>query len=271
MRYLLKTPHDAYEAGNTLPHAGTDTKDMLDINKKRFGEKWYWYDKDISYKFNTEGYRMDKEIKDIDFDNYYAFFGCSYTVGAGLPLHETFVHRIATAKNVDYVNGATVGASVEFVLANITQLLFTASKAPKCIVINWPELTRTMYWEEDKVTFMLPNALHTVKNHWNKAYESFVMEETNIDNRFDMIRKNLKLLCCGFNIQLFEFSTHQSDPQFIVKYPEIRRMQIAVPEYDKDVSTMHLNKARDTALNFVAHPGIHHQNQIVERFLHEFP
>lgn len=270
MRYLLKTPHDKYEAGKTLLHAGSDTKEMLEVNRKRFGDKWYWYDKNITYKFNSEGYRMDKEIEDINFDNYFAFFGCSYTVGAGLPLEETFAYRIATAMNVEYVNGATVGASVEFILHNITQLLTTAPNKPKCIVINWPELSRTMYWEEDEVTFMLPNSLHTVKNHWSKSYEQFVMEETHINNRFKMIRKLIQLICKEGNIKLFEFSTHQSDPLFTELYPDIHNMQIAVAEFDKDVSTMHLNKARDTALNFVAHPGLHHQNQIVERFLETY-
>jgi hypothetical protein len=270
MRYLLETPHNNYEAGKELLHAGTDTKEMLEVNRKRFGDKWYWYDKNITYNFNKEGYRMDKEVSEVDFNNYYAFFGCSYTVGAGLPLEETFVHRIATAMNVDYVNGATVGASVEFVLNNITQLLTTAKNIPKCIVINWPELSRTMYWEDNKIQFMLPNSLHTIKNHWSKAYEAFVMEESNINNRFDMIRKQIQLLCNQANIKLFEFTTHQSDPEFFKKYLDIHTMQIAVPEFDKDVSTMHLNKARDTTLNFIAHPGLHHQNQIVESFLKHY-
>lgn len=265
---LLKTPHHEHEAGKELKFAGSDVEVLLETNRKRFGEKWYWYDKEITYKFNSSGYRMNKELSEVDYSNYYAFFGCSYTVGAGLPLEETFAYRISDMMGVDYINGATVGATPEFVLYNIVELLTNSPPKPKKIIINWPELSRTTYWEEDEIVFMLPNSLHSLVNHWSKSYEAFVMEETHINNRFKMIRNTLQLLCKEADIDLFEISTHQSDPSFFTeRYPEIHKVQIAEVEYDKDISTMHMNKARDTSLKFTAHPGLHHQNQIVERFL----
>jgi hypothetical protein len=266
VKYLLETPHAHYEANNEHEFIATDSKELFDFNKKRIGPTWYWANNRITYKYNSEGYRMDKEIGDIDFDNYIAFFGCSYTVGSGLPITETFAYKIADKMKMDYVNASTVGATVEFVYNNLIELLSNAPTPPKHIVINWPELTRTMFWEEDKVVFMLPNMLHGVKNHWEKAYEAFVMEETHINQRFIMIRKAIKLLCQANNIALFELSSYQSDPEFYDKYTDIFRPEIERAQFNEP-DKLHINKARDVSVTFIAHPGFLHQESIINEFL----
>lgn len=266
MNCLLTTPY-VDTLGKTLEFAHTDTLELFNINKKRFGTNWYWYNNPITYKFNSLGYRMDKELSEVEYDNYFAFFGCSFTVGTGVPLEDTFAHLIAKRAGVDYINAGVGGGTPEVVVWNITQLLTHAPKKPKVIMINWPEITRTAFWLDGKLQFMLPNRLTIDKNHWTKSYEAFIMEESHIDNRFDMLRKMVQALCNTAGVNLFEFVTYQSDNNFYKKHQGIYTAPIEHPDNDP-LEKLHLNKGRDISETpaLSAHPGFMHQRLACEKF-----
>lgn len=266
MSYLLLSPHDTTYSLES-PFAHTDTEELYKRNLERFGSDWHWAKTPVNYKFNKYGYRMNKELEDVDFNNYYAFFGCSYTMGVGLPIEETYSYRIAEAAGVDYINGALGGAPVELVLYNIITLLTTAPNKPKVVVINWPELYRTMHWENSKLAFMLPNIKSDMMSrHWLKSYEAFITEDSHVVNRFKMIRNTVKLLCACMDIQLFEFTSYQVNDDFGKIFPDIRIFKIWFPEHDTP-DKMHQNKARDiSTTTSLAHPGLAHQELIVTEF-----
>lgn len=270
MSYLLPSPHvGMYPATTAYGH--TDTQELYLQNRKRFGPEWYWYDRPISYKINKLGYRMDKEVDEVDFSNYYAFFGCSYTVGTGMILEDTFPHIIARRSNVDYVNASIGGASPDFVFYNVITLLDKAPNKPKVMVINWPEVTRACFWENDYLRFFLPQSLSTPHtNHWTRSYKDFIMEETHMHNRLEMYRSAIKLLCASNNIKLLEFSTYQSDGTFYNKHPGVHFIPVANIDYDT-TSLMHHNKGRDISLenSNAAHPGFFHQQCVIDLFYKE--
>ena len=266
MNFLLPTPYvDTYS--KTLEFAHTDTLELFNVNKKRFGNTWYWYNNPVTYKFNSLGYRMNKELSEVDYDNYFAFFGCSFTVGTGVPLEDTFPHSIAKRAGVDYINAGVGGGTPEVVVWNLTKLFTLAPKKPKVIMINWPEITRTAFWLDNKLQFMLPNRLSLDKNHWTKSYEAFIMEESHIDNRFDMLRKIVHLLCNTAGVNLFEFVTHQSDINFFKKYQGIHTARIEHPD-NTSLEKLHFNKGRDISETAAlsAHPGFMHQQLVCEKF-----
>ena len=115
------TPHDGLRSC-TLNFAHTDSEELFLKNKKKFGPRWYYANKTFEYKFNYLGYRMNKELNEVDYDNHIAFFGCSNTVGIGLELEETFSYRIANQLGVDYINGAIGGASPDFVFLSLIHI-----------------------------------------------------------------------------------------------------------------------------------------------------
>ncbi len=261
MSWLLSSPHvGTYPSTRMYGH--TDTVELYERNKKRFGPEWYWYDKDITYTMNKLGYRMSKEIDEVDFDNYYAFFGCSYTVGTGMLLEDTYPHVTSSRAGVDYINGAIGGASPDFVFYNVITLLKNAPKKPKVIVINWPEVARTCYWENDLLRFFLPQTLSTPHtNHWTRSYKDFIMDDTHMHNRLEMYRHSIKLICDAAEIKLIELSTYQLDPAFYHRHPGIHYIAGGHPDNDS-IPLMHHNKGRDISLdgNQSAHPGfMHHQ------------
>lgn len=261
---LLPTPYPITYS-TTTEFAHNDTVELFNSNKKRFGSTWHWYNNLVTYRFNSLGYRMNKELSEVDYDNYFAFFGCSFTAGTGIPVEATFSNLIAKRADVDYINAGVGGGTPELVVWNMTQLLTHAPKKPKVIMINWPEITRTAFWIDNKLQFMLPNRMGLDNNHWTKSYEAFIMEESHIENRFIMLRKLVQMLCNNAEIHLFEFSTFQSDDRFFDKYKNIHTAPIEHPDNDP-IEKLHLNKGRDVSINMSAHPGYNHQILTCEKF-----
>lgn len=213
MSYLIKS--DVLPNSTTSSFIHLDSEKQFRINQTILGKDWYWHDKSFTYQINDYGYRMNKDLHEVNFDNYIAFFGCSYTVGQGLPLEHTFAYKIAQKANMDYVNAAISGASTDLVFYNFTKLISTAPNLPKIVVINWPEITRAMYWYNDSIIDFLPHTPNTDRQSegvkfWINSYKSHVLETSNFLNRFDYIRQNIITFCNLAGIKLFEFTTFQT-------------------------------------------------------------
>lgn len=267
--YLLMSPYHN-ERGVVTYYLQGDTKDKHTYNKNRFGSEWIYSESNFSYNMNSYGYRMDKELCDVDFNNYYAFFGCSFTVGVGLPNNETFVYRIAKDSNVDYINGAIGGASPSLCYYNFVQLMSTAPKYPKCVIINWPPITRQCYWYENELQFKGPN-FSTLSNidYWNETYENVIMEESHLHNTFDCMRRTIHIICNLSNIKLFEFSSHALD--YETKYPDMCMIPVdsynnVSPNIFNSVEVINKRCARDVNIDYIGHPGIIYQDLVYDKF-----
>lgn len=268
MSFLIKTPHKNL-IDVDVPFAHTDSEEVYRDNLKTQGNSWYYANNAISYKFNRLGYRM-KQLEDVDYDNYYAFFGCSFTVGIGLALEETFAYRIAQRSKVDYINAAMGGSNVDFVYYNFINLMHSAIEKPKLVFINWPSIYRTFYWTDDtSVEFMLPRLI--MDGHWERTYKDFIVMDHQVFNRFDIIRKSIHLICDIAKIPLFEMSTHQDvDNTFFSKrFPNIiTDIPLSQGRFE-NTEYLHMNRARDLTKikgGITSHPGFMHQDNVVNRF-----
>ena len=266
MDLLMKSPHQNL-LDVEVNFAHTDSEEVYKQNLKKYGSEWYYAKNPITYNFNRLGYRM-KQLEDIDYDNYYAFFGCSFGVGIGLDLKDTYAYKIAKKANVDYVNASIGGGSVDLVHYNLVNLLYRAPNKPKIIFINWPTIYRTFYWEEEKMIFMLPSLR---QKYWEKSYEEFVMSDSHVFKRFENIRNTIKLICNLANIPVFEMTTHQDleDTTFKHRHPSIITDITMSYENFENPRDLHHNRARDigkTSAGVTSHPGFLHQDAIVERF-----
>jgi hypothetical protein len=268
MNFLIRSSHENL-INSEVKFAHTDSEESYNTNLKAYGDNWHYANYPITYKFNKLGYRM-KQLEDVDYDNYYAFFGCSFTVGIGLKLEDTFVHKISQLANVDYINASMGGSSIDYAYYNFVNLIERAPKKPKIVIINWPSIYRTFYWTDyTKTQFMLPSLI--ADGHWKRTYEDFIVMDHQVFNRFDIIRTSIKLVCKLANIPLFEMSTHQDieDKEFIQRYPNIitdlplSQARFEYPEH------LHMNRARDVTRHkhgITSHPGFMHQDAIVDKF-----
>lgn len=262
-------------ASHKFHHA--DSEDLFTDNKHRFGKEWYWYDKSFSYDFNSSGFRMEKELSQVDYSNYYAFFGCSYTLGEGLPLEDTFAYKIAKDHGVDYINTAVGGSDCLLVLNKLVKLFDTVPVYPKCVIVNWPETYRHHFWFDDKVILMGPNLTPRPEDpgyeYWKELYKSILMEDTHVANRFDEIRKSVQMICKLAGSKLVEMTTAQANGwAFHKKYPDILDIEYNMryePADDFNISEINTRLARDIKEfddYFVAHPGIKYQDDVVNAF-----
>jgi hypothetical protein len=276
MTYLIKSPY----AGHHIERFHvTDEEAIYKRNSKNLGPEWIFVNSDIKYEFNSYGYRMNKELHEVNFDNYYAFFGCSNTVGIGLELKDTFAYTISEQSKVDYINGAIPGSSPEFVCYNIVTLLEKAPKLPKAIVVYWPEPTRTCYWEKGVLNFCLANCF-PVSDYWHEAYKSYLMEDSHILNKFKMNLTIVRQLCKANNIKLFDFTAkYISEMLSKTQTMDLPLLDIEsspnLNECKSHIEWINLKYARDVILdetklpNIVVktgHPGLYHQSKIVEAF-----
>jgi hypothetical protein len=286
MTYLIKS--NLLRQSTKSAFIRLDSEKQFKINQANLGKDWYWYNKSFTYQINDYGYRMNKNLHEINFDNYIAFFGCSYTMGVGLPLEDTFSYKIAQQVNMDYVNAAIPGSNVDFAFYNFTKLVSTAPSLPKIVVINWPDIARTMYWYKDNITEFHPDTDSASPGEalrfWTNSYKAYLLEPSNIINRFKYIRQNIVALCRLAGIKLFEFTTEQRYIDnakldiccvpWLLEWP-IKLQGRALLEFQNQ------NFARDIApnnfriLDFLklssgaigwAHPGIAYQDQVVDKF-----
>ena len=126
---------------------GYDSQDLFLENLKNKPDDWYYKDKEITYSFNNLGHRS-KNIEDVDLDNYILFTGCSHTAGVGLELDKTYAQIVAKKLNCDYYNLAVSGSGLDIMMHNLSIWLHTIKKQPKYIILQWPDTSRFLSYEE---------------------------------------------------------------------------------------------------------------------------
>lgn len=258
----------------------TDSEDLWKKNCAQFGPRWHWYDKKIVYKFNALGYRMNKNLDQVDLDNYILFLGCSNTVGVGMPLEQTFAYMISQKLDCDYINAAVGGGSPDFVYYNFSKLMSQAPRLPWAVVVNWPEMYRTMYWENDHentskeiITFFGPNfstpdIVPKIHSSWISAYREFLRNTQHVQNRFDFIRKTIQFICGINGIPLYECTNSK-----VNKHYESHRIPCFMESLTSDMSIYDHPAvlARDVGSrgdsNLYSHPGPNTHIQMTDAVL----
>jgi hypothetical protein len=290
MAMLVKINHHPNFLKDTHRFLEPDTQQLFQTNLKRLGPTWYYANHPIEYKFNSHGYRM-REFDTIDYANHLAFFGCSFTVGVGLPLEETFAYRTATTLGCDYVNGSIGGASNQFIVANLVEYLSQVPHLPRAIIINWTFIARNMYWTTtdgviDHVSKLtdFKDLRPQYRDKFTDSYREYIMDDDHRALVFKQLRTTAKTLCKLAGIPLVEFTMCQSpgpggqpDNSLLgsqlndIKFIHPRQVNDGYPTVAPD--TVHLEYARDiNPATGIAHPGFNAQQRaydyIIERIHH---
>lgn len=99
-------------AGKTLNWLPMDTQQFFAQNlknQKHILDQYGWTTKSIKYEFNSDGFRTG-EFKECDC---VVFLGCSYTVGIGLPYHNTWPFLVAQELGLECYNLGLGGGSMD--------------------------------------------------------------------------------------------------------------------------------------------------------------
>lgn len=197
---ILECPlHDI--RSKSLNFFGTDTEEMFQKNLN-YIKMWDWKNTNIAYDINSLGYRS-KELIHVMRQKYFVTFGCSHTVGVGLPLDTTYSNIISNELGLNYFNAGVNGGSNELILMNLYRFLMLDNK-PEFVIIQWTYPTRKMYFLKNEMHVNLESDPYK-KTILPNSYSDYLDHYDDIPNYFDEIRNNAIALCKLANVKLIEF------------------------------------------------------------------
>lgn len=194
---------------------GTDLKEEFLINCNRLPDNWIYRDLKIFYKFNSKGLRMNKELSEIK-DGYIAGFGCSQTLGVGIPLEQTWLHLLSDELKLDYINHGVSGGSIKLCAINFFNMISTLETLPKVAVFSWPSSVRYCFYEDGEFVFYLPRFLTDEKKfeYHTKIYNNMLM--TNVLASEALFYRNMIMATCRrLGIKYAEFTFDDRDKELI--------------------------------------------------------
>ena len=238
-----------------------DSEELYRTNLASMPDDWIWRDQPIDYQVNRLGYRMP-EFEDIDQHNYFAVFGCSCTFGIGMPLTHMWYNTVAESRSAAVVNAASPGCGPDVVLANLTELLNTAERMPKFIVIQWPNWSRRLTWDDQYCPQrFVPNYYPSPTTKAQRSWFEYVAAHTpHTANEWWQIRRCALTLAKLAAVPVFEFSM-ENLTQWGVRFVHMYTGTIGSPEWF-NIMGRDVWYEQESAL---AHPGIYYQQQVLNQ------
>lgn len=251
--------HSSMTPNSTYSFYGTDNQEDYLKNLDRLPSDWYYRNNTIEYRFNDVGLRMDSTI---DKTEYIIGFGCSHTVGVGVNLSDTWIHKLGEKLNIDYINCGVSGGSSKLCAINFFNMLNRLKHLPKLVVFSWPSSVRYCLYTDNQFVFYLPRFINE-KMFVSNIYKNMIMTDT-LGTEFMLYRNMVKTTCDRLNIKFCEFSFDGEDKVF----SKLNIKQIYKDPNNKDLNMDHARDVRDKSNNgYFSHPGIMLHSQACD-FIH---
>jgi hypothetical protein len=219
---LETVPYTPNSISNWLEIGDTEKRYKQNL-KNRYDDliKDNWIEKQIEYKFNSNGFRG----KDFESDNNAMFLGCSTTLGNGLSIEDTYSELISTELNLNCCNLGIDGASNDTVF----RLFYVYFKKlnPKIVVVLSPFMERLEYITSNGPVILRPTQLGKTTDKIDSRFKSFYTSIITEDDNFILNRDK--------NINSIESYCLKNKTKLVVIYRE---------------NVDHIDNARD-----LIHPG----------------
>ena len=220
-------------------HGNSDSEENYTSNLKTQPEDWYYRENKVDYSFNSSGHRS-KEIKDLDFDNYLLFIGCSHTQGVGVTLENTYSHMISKKFKCDYYNLGISATGIDVLEYNLLTWFFKFNKKPKAVIAQFPDHSRFLSCYEG-YSNLIPNGSWNIGS--DKNVEKLLVNGE--DTGFFYARKNISYRLINTVVQV---------PTVRINYGS----QVAYDTID-EVRFRRLDLARD-----LSHPGVESHKAVAD-------
>ena len=122
----------------------SDRQYLYQANLKRLAPDWYYRDHEVTYTWNSTGYRAP-EFDTVAWDDSWVIMGGSDVLGVGLAYEDTLGEQISLLLDAPVVNLGVGGSSVNVMQYN-TALMVDRHKRPRGVIIVAPPLERLTYW-----------------------------------------------------------------------------------------------------------------------------
>lgn len=205
---------------------GSDNEDSYIKNKKHLGPTWEYFNREISYNFNSNGYRSI-EFSKIDWQNSVILFGCSCTLGIGLDELDTISYNLNLILKRPVINMGIAGSSMINAL-HLSTILRNKKIMPYGVGFLWTDYNRTTEYGENNFinhgTWNTEDPLHLFGKYYmlndnnSQVYAKFIHNITNImwkDNTKlytgSLFYDTAKLLNCE-HLEILDFSRDLKHP-----------------------------------------------------------
>ena len=151
-----------------------DTEELYIKNAREFrlrGEPWDYFNKTITYKFNSQGYRA-AEWADTDWEDAVVVLGCSIVLGEGLAEEDTITSQLSKLLNRPVVNLGVSGTGLSFSLYNST-MLYKNSPTPYAVIQLWSHPYRMELYDSGSIIINAPIT------HQKEFYRNWILHPEN--------------------------------------------------------------------------------------------
>lgn len=188
-------------------------------NRKRLGDTWHYYDKKITYKRNSSGFRT-YEWNHVKWSKAIVLLGCSCTYGVGVDDNETLAAQLEKISKRKVINLGLPGASNQFITFCLSQV-YSRFDAPYAVVVNYSTIDRNIYFNEMDLFHVGPwcqnnkdkipgNTRYPIRQ--KDFYLSNFYNPTNATMQTKVLSDVNRALCKGrskmLNITFFEDAAH---------------------------------------------------------------
>ena len=154
-------------------------------SRKQLGPGWYYYDKEITFEFNSNGFRAP-EFDTIDWANSVVVFGDSYTAGDGNAIEDIATTLLQDMLELPVINLGSSGTGIDMACWN-SLLLHETYPRPKAVVQLWSSIHRYSEYNTNKVGDVISNVYnfhlpqrkpYCAKTHnWEERNKMYVLAD----------------------------------------------------------------------------------------------
>ena len=207
-------------AGKELRWMPSDTEELYEKNLKEnynLLKKFNWIDSDITYKFNSEGFRSNK----FSDNNSIVFLGGSDPFGVGMPADKIYPQIVSGKFNLKCINLALPNASNDTAFRLAYIWIKSCKLKPKIVVLQTPPENRFELLIHDRGSDSIESRfINTMDQLVDRTKEPLWLstDQNGLCNQEKNIMA-IRHICNSLNIKFLTFNTddiYGADGQFKV-------------------------------------------------------
>ena len=150
-------------------------------SRKKLGPDWYFYDKRITFDYNSNGFRAP-ELDTMDWANSVVVIGDSFVSGDGNAIEDIATTLLQDILEMPVINLGSSGTGIDLACWN-SLLLHETYPRPKAVVQLWSSIHRYAEYSTDRnessvYSFHLPQRKpYCAKHNWDERNKMYVLAD----------------------------------------------------------------------------------------------
>jgi hypothetical protein len=187
-------------ANQTIDWVSGDTKETYENNlreRRSLLEKHNWLNNKVTYTLNSEGFRC----KEFTNDPSVMFLGCSFTLGVGVNVEQSWTTIVSDSLNLKCINLGQAGGSNDTAFRLGSHWI--KKLQPKLVILLTPSQHRLELIEKKMIHFFTPGILH--KDRFSTFLQTWLHDETNAAMNVSKNTLALEYICLQNKIKFVKY------------------------------------------------------------------